>query len=174
MDKATQSVWAERAIRTVNRTFPDVKLETWEECERCLPHVLICSAYIEEYDLAFPEVARLCNEAASYLVMRARYEQAELMLLKALAVRQQILEANHPDLARTLNDLGALYFDQANYKKAEPLLQKALAIRQQTLGKEHPDVAQTLHNLANLYRAKGAHLEAEPFYLEALKFRSCR
>ena len=30
MDKATQRVWAERAIRAVNRIFPDVELDTWE------------------------------------------------------------------------------------------------------------------------------------------------
>lgn len=171
MDIATQRIWAERAIRAVNRIFPDVELNTWEECQRYLPHVLIFSNFIEEYELTFPEAARLFNEAASYLVVRARYEQAELMLLKALAVRQQILEANHPDLARTLNDLGALYFDQANYKRAEPLLQEALRIRQGVLGEKHRDVAQTLHNLASLYRAQGAYSKAEPLHLQALQIR---
>jgi tetratricopeptide (TPR) repeat protein/transcriptional regulator with XRE-family HTH domain len=171
IDRETQRVWAERAIRAVNRTFPDVDLETWEECERCLPHVLVCASYLEEYELAFPEAARLCNEAASYLVARARYEQAEAMLLKAQAIRQQVLEANHPDAARTLNDLGALYFDRANYKQAEPLLKEALRIRLEVLGEKHRDVAQTLHNLANLYRAQGAYSKAEPLHLQALNIR---
>jgi tetratricopeptide (TPR) repeat protein len=171
MDKETQRLWAERAIRAVNRTFPDVELNTWEECQRFLPHVLVCATYIEEYGLTFPEAARLFNEAASYLVARVRYEQAELMLLKALEVRQQVLEANHPDTARTLNDLGVLYFNQANYKEAEPLLQVALTIRHQMLGEEHPDVAQTLHDLASLYRARGVYEKAEPLHLRALRIR---
>ena len=127
--------------------------------------------YIEEYALAFPEAARLFNEAATYLVARARYYQAESLLLTTLAVRQQILEANHPDTARTLNDLGEVYRNQGKYQEAEPRLQEALAIRQQALGEAHPDVAQTLHNLANLYRAQGAYVKAEPFYLQALHIR---
>ncbi len=171
MDRDTQRLWAERAIRAVNRAFPDVELQTWEKCQRCLPHVHICVTYIEEYALAFPEAARLFNEAATYLVARARYQQAESLLLTTLAVRQQILEANHPDTARTLNDLGEVYRKQGKYHEAETLLQEALAIRRQALGEAHPDVAQTLHNLANLYRAQGAYVKAEPFYLQALHIR---
>ena len=171
MDRDTQRLWAEWATRAVNRAFPDVELQTWEKCQRCIPHVYICVTYIEEYALAFPEAARLLNEAASYLVARARYQQAELLLLRALAVRQQILEANHPDTARTLNDLGEVYRKQGKYQEAETRLQEALAIRRQALGEAHPDVAQTLHNLANLYRARGAYVKAEPFYLQALHIR---
>src|SRR5207248_4300782 len=168
MERDAQCVWAERATRAVNHAFPDVELQTWEKCQRCLPHAQMCATYIEAYELAFPEAARLFNEAASYLVAHARYEQAELLLLKALPIRQQVLEANHPDTARTLNDLGVLYFNQGKYQEAEPLLQKALAIREQVLWGEHPDVAQTLYNLASLYRAQGVYAKAEPFYLRAL------
>ncbi len=171
MDRDTRRLWAERAIRAVNRAFPDVELKTWERCKRCLPHVLICVPYIDEFELDFPEAARLFNEAASYLVARGRYDQAEILLLKALTVRRHILEINHPDTARSLNDLGALYFDQAKYQEAEPLLQEALAIRHQALGEEHPDVAQTLHNLANLYRARGVYVKAEPLHFQALHIR---
>ena len=171
MDTDTQRLWAERAIRAVNHAFPDVELQTWERCRRCLPHVQICAIYSEEYELAFPNAARLLNEAASYLVVHASYEQAERLLLRALAIRQEQLEANHPDTARTLNDLGALYRNQGKYQDAESLLQKALTIRQQVLGVEHPDVAQTLHNLASLFRAQGAYVKAEPFYLQALHIR---
>jgi len=171
MDKDVQRLWAERAIRAVNRAFPDVELQTWEKCQRCLPHVQVCAMYIEGYALAFPEAARLLNEAASYLVEHGRYQQAESLLLTTLAVRQQILEANHPDTARTLNDLGEVYRKQGKYHEAETLLQEALAIRQQALGEAHPDVAQTLHNLANLYRAQGAYVKAELFYLQALHIR---
>lgn len=171
MSRDMQRLWAERAIRTVNRAFPDVELRTWERCQRCLPHVLMCAVNSEEYALAFPEAALLFNEAASYLMVRGRYEQAELLLLRSLEVRQEVLEANHPDTARTLNDLGALYFNQGKYDEAEQRLQQALAIRLQMLGKEHLDTAQTLYNLASLYRAQGFYGKAEPFYLQAWQIR---
>jgi tetratricopeptide (TPR) repeat protein len=171
MDKTTQRLWAERAIRAVNRIFPAVELNTWEECQRCLPHVLICATYIEEYELAFPEAARLFNETATYLIIHAQYEQAELLLHRALSIRQQVLDADHPDTARTLNDLGVLYLTQSKYQQAEPLLQQALAIRRSKLGKEHSDTATSLNNRAQLYYEQGHYSSAERMYKEALKIR---
>lgn len=171
MDRETQRVWAERAIRAVNNAFPDVELHTWERCQRCLPHVQTCATHIEEYAIAIPEAGRLLNEAGAYLKARGSYEQAKFMLLKALAVRSQIVEVNHPDTARTLNDLGEVHRKLGKYQEAERLLQEALTIRQQTLGLEHLDVAQTLHNLANLYRTQGFYAKAEPLYLQALSIR---
>src|SRR5205823_8518199 len=123
MERNTQCLWAERAIRAVNRVFPDVELQIWERCQRCLPHAQMCAISSEEYKMAFPEAARLFNEAGSYLRMRARYGQAELMLLRALAIRQQVLEAKNLDTARTLNDLGELYLNWGKYQEAKSPLQ---------------------------------------------------
>jgi tetratricopeptide (TPR) repeat protein/DNA-binding XRE family transcriptional regulator len=168
MDWDTQRLWAERAIRAVNDAFPDVELHTWERCQQCLPHVEICTTYIKEYALAFPEAARLFNEAASYLIIHGRYDYAESMLHIALELRQNTLEASHPDTARTLNDLGVLYLKQGKYQEAEPLLQKAMTFRQRVLGEKHPAVAETLSNLASSYYARADYTKAEPFYLQAL------
>ena len=171
MDKETQRLWAERTIQAVNRAFPDVELRTWDLCQRCLPHVQVCAIYVEEYALSIPEAARLFNEAASYLVAHAKYSQAEILLRKALWIRQNMSEINYSDTARTLNDLGEVYLNQGKYEEAERFLQEALALRQQVLGREHADVAQTLHNLANLYRTQGTYIKAEPLYLQALHIR---
>jgi tetratricopeptide (TPR) repeat protein/transcriptional regulator with XRE-family HTH domain len=171
MDRDTQRLWAERAIRAVNRTFPDVELKTWERCQRCLSHVLIFATYIEAYEIAFPEAARLFNEAAAFLIVHAQYKQAESLLQQALTIRQQVLVANHPDTARSLNDLGVLYLTQGKYQQAEPLLQKALAIRQKKLGVEHPDTATSLNNRALLYYEQGRYSSAETLYRDALEIR---
>ncbi len=171
MDREIQHVWAERAIRAVNKAFPDIELKTWEKCQRYLPHVYICASYVDEHGLAFPEVARLLNEAAAYLLVQAQYKQAEQLLQTTLAIRLQIVEANHPDMARTLNDLGVLYRSTGEYSHADQFHQRALRIQEQKLGRNHLDVAQTHYHLANLYRAQGAYLKAEPYYLQALQIR---
>jgi tetratricopeptide (TPR) repeat protein len=171
MDKETQCLWAERAIRAVNRTFPDVELNTWEECQRCLPHVLICATYIDEYELAFPEAARLFNEAATYQIVHAQYAQTELLLHRVLSIRQQAFDGDHPDTARALNDLGVLYLTQSKFQQAEPLLQQALAIRQAKMGVEHSDTATSLNNRAQLYYEQGYYSSAERMYQEALEIR---
>ncbi len=171
LDKDAQRLEAEKAIRTINHAFPNVELHTWGQCQRCLPHVLVCVTYVEEYKLFFPEAARLFNEAASYLIMRAEYDQAKRLLQSTLVIRQSILEADHPDIARTLNDLGVVHLNQGKYPDAERLLQKALILRQQTLGEAHLDVAQSLYHLADVYRRQGAYTKAEPCYVQALNIR---
>ena len=171
LDREAQRMWTERVIRAVNLAFPDVVSQTRETCQRLLPLVHICVTRSEEYALTFPEAVHLFNKAASFLVAHGRYSQAEPLLLRVLAIRQHILEANHPDIASALNDLGALYLNQRKFKDAEPLLQRALAIRQRVPGEEYPDVAETFYNLANLYRARGEYAEAEPFYLQARHIR---
>ncbi len=177
MDEETQRMWAERAIRAMNLAFPDVEpltgveLQTQERCQRFLPLMYMCKAHSEEYALIIPEAANLFNKAAAFLITRGSHGQAELLLLRVVAIRQQIMETDHPDYARALNDLGAVYQKQGKYQESEPLLQKALVIRQRVLGETHPDVAETLYVLANLYRAWGKYAEAEPFYLQSLRIR---
>ncbi len=171
MSRELARTWAERTIRAINCAFPEVKLTTWDQCQRCMPHALLSMTYLEGYDLAFPEAADLLNKAARYLTDHAQYAQAEPLLIKALAIREQTVEVTHPDLAHTLNDLGALYLTQGKYPEAEPLLQHALEIRRQQLGSEHPEVAKTLNNLAFLFRKKGDYQKAERFYSEALNIQ---
>src|SRR2546421_8297234 len=108
MERDTQRLWAERAIRAVNRSFPDVEPQTWEKCQRFLPHAQMCAIYMKEYDLAFPEAARLLNEAGSYLMARGSYRQVEPLLFRALSVRREI-KVSHLETACTLHDLGELY-----------------------------------------------------------------
>lgn len=171
LTKEQQSLWAERAIRATNKTFPDVDLKTWTECQRCLPHAQSGAAYIQEYELAFPEAARLLNQAANYLSTHAQYPQAEPLLQQSLRIRQQVLEPTHPAIASTLNDLGVLYLTQGKYSESAPLLQQALQIREQVLGLEHPNTASSLNNLALLYYAQGTYARAEQLYLQALAIR---
>ncbi|MGI9061137.1 MAG: tetratricopeptide repeat protein [Ktedonobacteraceae bacterium] len=171
MERSQQCLWAERAIRAINKAFPDVDLKTWAQCQRCLPHAQIGAEYIAEYQLAFPEAARLLNQAANYLCTHAQYAQAEPLLQQALAIREQVLEPTHPATASTLNDLGMLYLTQGKYQQSVPLLQRALEIREQALGLEHPATAASLNNLALLYYAQGTYVRAEQLYQQALHIR---
>jgi len=168
IDKDAQRLWAERAVKAVNRAFPDVVFETWPRCERLLPHVHACAGLIEEWNFAFPEAARLLNQAGSYLTERAQYLETKPLLQRALSIRERELGAEHPDTAETLNNLASLYQAQGKYEQAEPLYQQALTIRQKVLGLEHPDVATSLNNLASLYQDQGKYEQAEPLYQRAL------
>ena len=168
MDEGTQRLWAERAVRVVDRAFPQVELSTWTLCERILPQAHASAELISQWGLEFPEAARLLNEAGVYLYERGHYTEAEFLCQRALDIREKALGPNHPDAATSLNNLALLYDAQGQYAKAEPLSRRALEIREKALGPNHPDVATSLNNLAELYRAQGQYAKAEPLYQRAL------
>jgi tetratricopeptide (TPR) repeat protein/DNA-binding XRE family transcriptional regulator len=171
MSDETARQWAERAIRAINRVFPESQPDTWKQCARCLPHALAILPHLEAYDLPIPQATDLLNKAAAYLTDHAQYTLAEQLLKKARAVSEQTVDSHPTALALTLNDLGALYLTQGRYPDAEPLLKQALEIRRQQLGSEHPDTATTLNNLARLYHDQGKYSLAEEYFQTALKIR---
>ena len=73
------------------------------------------------------EAARL-NEQAAQLYEQGRYEDAEPLLKRSLAIREQALGPDHPDVAGSLNNLAVLYKAQGRYGEAEPLYERSLAI----------------------------------------------
>ena len=168
MDEATRRLWAERAVRTVNRAFPSVEFSTWPLCERLLPQAHACGELINQWGFEFPDAAGLLNEAGSYLNERGRYTDAEPLYTRALAIREKALGPEDPLVATSLNNLAVLYNRQGQYAKAEPLYNRALAIWKKALGPEHPLVATSLNNLAGLYNRQGQYAKAEPLYNRAL------
>jgi tetratricopeptide (TPR) repeat protein len=170
MSETSRRIWAERAVRALNRAFPDVEFSNWAVCERLLPQVHTCAELIDQWTFEFPEAGRLLNQAGFYLYERGRYTDAKPLLLleKALAIREKALGSEHEDVADSLNNLAGLFHGQGQYEKAEPLYQHALSIREKALGLEHEDVANSLNNLAGLYHGQGRYAEAEPLYQRAL------
>lgn len=164
----TQRQWAACAVRTVNEAFPKVEFKVWPLCQRYLPHARSCTALLQQYTLAFPEAASLLNKMGHYLWDRGQYTEAQPLLEQALAMREQVLGAEHPDLAQSLNDIAVLYDQLSMYKRAEALHHRALAIREKVLEPEHPLVAQSLNNLAWVYREQGQFSQAESLYRRSL------
>jgi tetratricopeptide (TPR) repeat protein len=171
MDEAMQRLWAERAVRAVNRAFPFVEFSAWPLCERLLPQAQACAELLIQWGFEFTEAVRLLNQAGFYLCERGRYTDAKPLYERALAIREKALDPEHPDVATSLNNLAGLYYNQGQYAKAEPLYQRALAIREKALGPEHPDVATSLNDLAGLYEARVQYAKAEPLYQRALAIR---
>ena len=171
MPDEEQKLWATLAVLAVNAVFPDVEFEIWPQCERCLPHALVCADLVAQGDLMLLEAARLHNKAGYYLYERGRYAEAEPLYMRALRIREEQLGASHPDTATSLNNLASLYRSQGKYSEAEPLYVRALRIREEQLGASHPSTATSLNNLAGLYRSQGKYSLAEPLYVRALSIK---
>ena len=67
----------------------------------------------------------------SYFLINVRLfcRAAESSFIRAVQIRESLLELNHPDIAQSLNNLAALYNDNKQYDKAAPLYERALEIR---------------------------------------------
>jgi tetratricopeptide (TPR) repeat protein len=121
-----------------------------------------------------PSDLRLATSLNSLAVLhkaQGKYDQAEPLYKRALAIWEKALGPEHPDVATSLNNLAGLYHDQGKYDQAEPLYKRALPIMEKALGPEHRDVATSLNNLAGLYKAQGKYGQAEPLCKRALAIK---
>jgi hypothetical protein len=99
MDDGTRRAYAEHAVRAVDAAFPELEFSNWPECDRLLPHALVCADWIEADGMQHDEAARLLNEAGCYLSERAQYAAAEPLYRRALAIREKALGPEHPGTA---------------------------------------------------------------------------
>ena len=171
MDESTQRQWAELAVRTINEVFPS---ERWLPIQALLPHALVCARLIDDYQFSFPEASHLLDRAASYLQDAARYQEAELLFLRSLAINEKVLGPEHSGTSATLHNLALLYQDQGRYQEAEPLFLRSLAINEKVLGPEHPNTATTLENYANLLQKMNRQDEVAPLRVRARAIRAKR
>ncbi len=169
MDQNAQRQWAERTMRAVHTSLPAVELGNWQAWERVVTHAQTCAELLEHYVIQLPEAAALLYQTGWYLTERARYDEAEPLLVQAYAMSEQAQGPEHLDTARDADSLANLYQAQGRYAEAEPLYQRDLHINEQQLGPEHPDVAPSLNGLANLYRKQSKYGEAELLYQRDLR-----
>ncbi len=169
MDEETRRLWSERAVLAVNRTFPEVEIETWNDCQRCLPHALLCEQLMQQEKMAFSETAELLCKTGWYLEERGgQYVEAERLLTRALAIYQQTRGPEHPQTAACLHHLGVLYQKQGKHAQAEQFCQQALAIVEKVLDPGHRDIVCYLNDLAWLYNAQEKQDKAEQLLLRVL------
>jgi len=115
-----------------------------------------------------PAVAGLLDIQASLLEEIARYEDAEPLFRRALAIDEASYGNDHLSVAIRLNNLAQLLQATNRLAEAEPLMRHALAIDEASYGPDHPDVAIDLNTLALLLQDTNRLAEAEPLMRRAL------
>lgn len=172
MDEETRHIWAEQAIRAVYQTFSSIDFSAWSQCERLLPHVLVCAINAEE-KVANLQLADLLRKAADYLFERAQYRQAEVLYQRALAIRERVLGPEHSQVADALYGQGKLLYAQGQYERAGQIFQRALDIWEKGSDIAHSDVAEVLNGLANVSCELGQFERAETLYQRARSLWEC-
>src|SRR5207245_989059 len=82
-------------VHAVVAAFPDINFVDWSGREPWLPHMLQCAIWIEHAELFTYRAAFLLTQTAGYLIQRERYEEAEPICLRALAISMQQKDAKH-------------------------------------------------------------------------------
>lgn len=116
-------------------------------------------------------VARLRNFLGSTLRGLGEPKKAIVLHAKALATRENLLDADHPDTLLTMNDLANAYRADGQLEKALPLYKETLARRIAKLGPDHADTLISMNNLATAYQAGGKLAKALPLLEETLAKR---
>jgi tetratricopeptide (TPR) repeat protein len=168
LDAQQRRQWARQAVHMVNHVFPEIRYDTWADCERYLPQARHCATLISKFHLTSKVDALLLERLGTYCSRRAFYAEAETYLTRALHLLDRRAQTNLPDVAQTLNSLALLYYRQAHYQEAEAYHRRALELRERVLGPDHPKTAESLHNLAMLYGDLGEYQRAEQLYQRVL------
>lgn len=179
MDECMQRKFAKQAIQLINHAFPEYPLfgmnsgVTLSEhrIQLLIDHALICAELIKQWNIVLPEGASLLDRAGVCLRERVQFLLAERFFLRALGLREQMLEEEHNKVATSLYNLALLYTTMGRYAQAEPFLLRAMTIFRRTLGSTHPGIAacfllhgEILLMLSKYNRASSLMLQALDIY----------
>ncbi|MCB1033078.1 MAG: serine/threonine protein kinase [Acidobacteria bacterium] len=112
--------------------------------------------------------ARLLQTTGGIYARMEDFERAELLLRRALALREAAGGDHREEVAESLESLGRLLVDMSRAQEAEPLLRRALALREDALGPLHPQVAEAAAMLANALHRSGDYRDREALLKRAV------
>jgi tetratricopeptide (TPR) repeat protein len=145
--------------------------EGWQLCARLTPHLLRMGEGDTAIGPRTTERAALFDRAGNYFHARAAHPRAETLFRAALALREEVLGAEHPDTGVSLNNLGLLLHHRGDLVGARLLYERALETLEKALSPKHSLVATSLNNLATMLREKGDFAEARRHHERALAIR---
>ena len=153
---------AARLTYRLNETNP---LKAW-------PYVPYADALLAifETDQNGPLTTLYGNTAVTYGAL-GQQDKRLAYNLKALAIREAVLPADHPDLATSFNNIAGTYGALGQHDNALAYNLKALAIFEAVLPADHPNLAISFNNVAVTYGALGQQDKQLAYNLKALAIR---
>lgn len=116
-----------------------------------------------------PEVqATMLDEMGRVYQSLGRYDRAEPLLRRALALRRSLHGEDHLEVAKSLDNVATVLQKKGRYDEAEPLFRRALAVRRGLGDRAEANVDVGLNNLALLLHLRGKFDEAERLYRRSL------
>jgi tetratricopeptide (TPR) repeat protein len=125
-----------------------------------------------QFGINHTSYALALNTLATVYVAQQKYDEAEGLYRRALAIREKVLGDDHPDVAHTLTNLSLVYSLQRKFGEAEGVLRRALEIQTRALGDSDFSVGATLNLLASACLAEGKREEADALHERAMSIIS--
>ncbi|HEX6863086.1 MAG TPA: tetratricopeptide repeat protein, partial [Thermoanaerobaculia bacterium] len=107
------------------------------------------------------------NALALVLMEGRRFQEAEMLLLRALALDEEA--ENQSSITVTLHNLALLLQATGRTAEAEPVIRRSLEVSKAFYGEDHPRTARKIQILAGIVRDLGRPDEAEPLVRQALE-----
>jgi tetratricopeptide (TPR) repeat protein len=162
-----ERAWAEAAVGLLFASFPNEsgEVDTWQTCERLLPHVLAAAEHAERLGVGREQAGWLLGRASRYLRGRGQYQLAKPIAERALAVTQAAVGPADPEVARRRDELGMVLYDLADLAGAREQLVRAVAIGEAALGLDDPAMAVWRNDLGGVLQdlddLEGARVQLE-------------
>jgi len=114
------------------------------------------------------DLSQSLTELANCYFYTARYQQADALNQRALAIDRRLYGPRHPHVADDLINLGAVQFEGGHYVEAERWNREALEIMRGWYGPDHPETASAQTILARSLVKLGRRDEARTLLVAAL------
>ena len=114
-----------------------------------------------------PDKTKPLNVLALVLMEERRLEEAEVLLLKALALDEEM--GDQSSIAVDQHNLALLFSSMERTSEAESLIRYSLEISRDIYGEGHPRTARKMQILAGILRDLGRPDEAEPLARQAVQ-----
>ncbi|QPJ63217.1 MAG: tetratricopeptide repeat protein [Candidatus Nitronauta litoralis] len=96
----------------------------------------------EKFEAGDPRLHGTLNSLLSIYSQQSKLKESEKIILKMLALDEQLLGADHPNVGASWNNLAENYRSQALDEKAKVAYEKAIKIFEKRFGPDHALVAQ--------------------------------
>jgi serine/threonine-protein kinase len=150
--------------RTIGHTYTSLR-----KLDEALPHLQRAVELHGGLDSRHPEALKAIGDLGALYTRMDRYEEAEALLRKVIALRTEINGAEHQLTLIAMNRLADLYWSRGAYDEVEAIDRKTLEIRRRTLGEEHAETIQSLNGLAATLFTRGEYAEAARLFEHALE-----
>jgi tetratricopeptide (TPR) repeat protein len=175
LDDEQQIIWCNAAIQFLTGcfTFDSADVNSWARCGEVLPHVMDATAHAQRLNVNADETTELLNNAGRYLLKKAQYADAKLLLERAMEISVRRYGRGHPKLSAIANNLGRVHRNLGDDTAALQCFDQALAIDQATYGQSHPHVAEVINNYGICLQKRGdSQLAREQFQWAAEVYES--